>query len=254
MGWVALDRAAKVAHMRGDSELRERWQATADEIRADVLERGLSARGVLRQHYDKDALDASTLLAPLIGFFAPGDERAHDSVLAIADELTEDGFVLRYRTDETDDGMPGKEGSFLICSYWLVSALSVVGEHQRARDQFEAAPARRFTAGALRRGVRRGHRVPPRQVPAGVLAPGPDRGGRSDHPGGMASRVATDADHSFSSHQRAKTALWRDESGGGTSRQPRRSVRCSPTRRAFAIAVSAGFTAPMLGKKLVSTT
>ncbi len=137
MGWVALDRAAKLAHMRGDTELRERWQATADEIRADVLERGVSARGVLRQHYDTDALDASTLLAPLFGFFAPGDERAHNSVLAIADELTEDGFVLRYRTDETDDGMSGKEGSFLICSYWLVSALCVVGEQQRARDQFE---------------------------------------------------------------------------------------------------------------------
>jgi GH15 family glucan-1,4-alpha-glucosidase len=137
MCWVALDRAAKLAHMRGDSELNERWQATADEIRADVLERGLSARGVLRQHYDTDALDASTLLAPLFGFFEAGDERAHNSVLAIADELTEDGFVLRYRTDETDDGLSGKEGTFLICSYWLVSALCLVGENQRARDQFE---------------------------------------------------------------------------------------------------------------------
>jgi GH15 family glucan-1,4-alpha-glucosidase len=57
--------------------------------------------------------------------------------VAIADELTEDGFVLRYRTNETDDGLSGKEGTFLICSYWLVSALSLVGEQQRARDQFE---------------------------------------------------------------------------------------------------------------------
>ena len=92
---------------------------------------------MLRQHYDTDALDASTLLAPLFGFLPGDDERAHASVLAIADELTENGFVLRYRTDETDDGLSGKEGTFLICSFWLVSALSIVGEQQRARDLFE---------------------------------------------------------------------------------------------------------------------
>jgi GH15 family glucan-1,4-alpha-glucosidase len=137
MCWVALDRASQLAGMRGDDELQATWQATADEIRADILERGVSERGVLRQHYDTDALDASTLLAPLFGFLPGADERTHASVLAIADELTEDGFVLRYRTDETDDGMSGKEGTFLICSYWLVSALSIVGEQQRARDLFE---------------------------------------------------------------------------------------------------------------------
>ncbi len=137
MCWVALDRAAKLAHMRGDNDLEGRWQATADEIHADILKRGVNAKGVLRQHYGTDALDASTLLAPLFGFFENGDERAHSSVLAIADDLTEDGYVLRYRTDETDDGLTGKEGTFLICSYWLVSALSLVGEHQRAVDQFE---------------------------------------------------------------------------------------------------------------------
>jgi alpha,alpha-trehalase len=137
MCWVALDRAAKLAEMRGDSDLRATWQATAEEIHADILEHGISERGVLRQHYDTDALDASTLLAPIFGFLPGDDERAHASVLAIADELTELGFVLRYRTDETDDGLSGKEGTFLICSYWLVSALSIVGEQQRARDLFE---------------------------------------------------------------------------------------------------------------------
>ena len=137
MCWVALDRAAKLAGMRGDGQLREQWQATADEIRADVLENGLTDKGVLRQHYDTDSLDASTLLAPIFGFLPGADERAHASVLAIADELTENGFVLRYRTDETDDGLSGKEGTFLICSYWLVSGLSIVGEDQRARDLFE---------------------------------------------------------------------------------------------------------------------
>jgi GH15 family glucan-1,4-alpha-glucosidase len=123
--------------MRGDTELQATWRATADEIRADILEHGVSERGVLRQHYDTDALDASTLLALLFDFVTGSDEIAHNTVLAIADELSENGFVLRYRTEQTDDGLSGKEGTFLICSYWLVSALSIVGEQQRARDLFE---------------------------------------------------------------------------------------------------------------------
>jgi alpha,alpha-trehalase len=137
MCWVAMDSAAKLAAMRGDSERQGKWGATAEEIRADILAHGLTDKGVLRQHYSTDALDASTLLAAIFGFLPAGDERLHASVLAIADELTEDGFVLRYRTGETDDGMSGKEGSFLICSFWLVSALAIVGEEQRARDLME---------------------------------------------------------------------------------------------------------------------
>jgi GH15 family glucan-1,4-alpha-glucosidase len=137
MCWVAMDRASKLAAMRGDPALEASWHSTAEEIRADILSHGLSERGVLRQHYNTDALDASNLLAALFGFLPPDDERLRDSVLAIADDLTEDGFVLRYRTDETDDGMSGKEGSFLICSFWLVSGLAIVGEQQRARDLME---------------------------------------------------------------------------------------------------------------------
>jgi alpha,alpha-trehalase len=136
MCWVALDRAAKLAGIRGDPELQATWRSTADEIRDEILERGVRD-GVLRQHFDTDALDASTLLAALFGFLPGDDERMRKSVLAIADDLTEHGFVLRYRTDETDDGLSGKEGTFLICSFWLVSALTVVGEHQRARDLME---------------------------------------------------------------------------------------------------------------------
>ena len=118
------------------------WGATADEIRADILEHGVSD-GVLRQHYDTDALDASTLLAAIFGFLPGDDERLRKSVEAIADDLTEDGFVLRYRTDETDDGLSGKEGSFLICSFWLVSALAIVGERAaRARPDGAAAERR----------------------------------------------------------------------------------------------------------------
>lgn len=134
MCWVALDRASKVAEIRGESSLVEQWRTTADEIKADILEHGVDARGVLRQHYDTDALDASTLLAAIFGFLPADDKRLRASVLAVADELTENGFVLRYRTDETDDGMSGKEGTFVICSFWLVSALAIIGETQRARD------------------------------------------------------------------------------------------------------------------------
>jgi alpha,alpha-trehalase len=137
MCWVAMDRAAQLAAIRGDSQLQKTWAATAEEIKQDVLEHGVDKRGVLRQHYETDALDASNLLAPIFGFLPGHDKRLRASVLAIADELTEDGFVLRYRTDETDDGMSGKEGSFLICSFWLVSALAIIGEEQRARDLME---------------------------------------------------------------------------------------------------------------------
>jgi alpha,alpha-trehalase len=137
MCWVALDRAAKLAAIRGDADLQATWSATADEIKADILANGLDDRGVLRQHYDTDALDASTLLAAIFGFLPGDDKRLRNSVLAIADELTDHGFVLRYRTDETDDGMSGKEGTFLICSFWLVSALAIIGEEQRARDLME---------------------------------------------------------------------------------------------------------------------
>jgi GH15 family glucan-1,4-alpha-glucosidase len=136
MCWVALDRAAKLAHVRGDPALTASWRASAGEIKDDILEHGLKD-GVLRQHYDTDALDASTLLAALFGFLPKDDQRLRQSVLAIADDLTEDGFVLRYRTGETDDGLSGKEGSFLICSFWLVSALSIIGAQQRARDLME---------------------------------------------------------------------------------------------------------------------
>jgi GH15 family glucan-1,4-alpha-glucosidase len=137
MGWVALDRASRLAEIRGDAELTATWRETADEIKADILAHGVDDRGVLRQHYETDALDASTLLAAIFGFLPAEDERLRASVLAIAEELTENGFVLRYRTEETDDGLSGKEGTFLICSFWLVSALSIIGEEQRAQDLME---------------------------------------------------------------------------------------------------------------------
>lgn len=137
MGWVALDRASRLAEIRGDAALAAQWAQIADEIRADVLENGVTGEGVLRQHYGTDSLDASTLLAAVFGFLPGSDPRLAATVEAIAEDLTEDGFVLRYRTDETDDGLSGTEGSFLICSFWLVSALAVIGKVDRATALLE---------------------------------------------------------------------------------------------------------------------
>ncbi len=137
MCWVALDRAARLANIAGEAALAATWAKTAAEIKSDILEHGISERGVLRQHYDTDALDASTLLAAIFGFLPPDDARLRATVLAIADELSEHGFVLRYRTEETDDGLSGKEGTFLICSFWLVSALALIGEAQQGRALME---------------------------------------------------------------------------------------------------------------------
>jgi GH15 family glucan-1,4-alpha-glucosidase len=132
MCWVAMDRGARLAERRGHSDRAAEWQAVADEIRAEILERGVSERGVFRQHYETDALDASTLLVPLVRFLPPDDERVCATVHAICDELTEGGLVLRYRPEETDDGLEGREGTFLICSFWMVSALSEIGDHREA--------------------------------------------------------------------------------------------------------------------------
>jgi GH15 family glucan-1,4-alpha-glucosidase len=133
MCWVAVDRGARLARLRGDDERAERWEAAAKEIHADVCEHGLDERGVFTQSYGSKALDASLLLLPLVRFLPADDERVRRTVLAIADELSVDGLVLRYRTEETDDGVGGAEGTFTICSFWLVSALVEIGHVKRAR-------------------------------------------------------------------------------------------------------------------------
>jgi GH15 family glucan-1,4-alpha-glucosidase len=137
MCWVAADRGARLAEIREELEYAARWQSAADEIKADICANALDERGVFTQHYDTDALDASVLLMPLVRFMPPEDERIRKTVLAIADELTEQGLVLRYRVEETDDGLGGEEGTFAICSFWLVAALVEIGEIKRARDLCE---------------------------------------------------------------------------------------------------------------------
>jgi GH15 family glucan-1,4-alpha-glucosidase len=137
MCWVALDRGARLAERVGEDQQAQQWQAEAVKIRQDILEHGVSERGIFRQHYETDALDASTLLIPLVRFLPPTDERVRATVLEIAARLTIDGFCLRYQVDQTDDGLTGVEGTFLICSFWLVSALSEIAEHERAAEMLE---------------------------------------------------------------------------------------------------------------------
>jgi alpha,alpha-trehalase len=136
MIWVAVDRGARLARSVGIDDIAAEWEEIAARIHAEILERGVRD-GVFRQHYDTDALDASTLLIPLLRFLPPDDPRVRATVDAIAEQLTEHGLVLRYRVEETDDGLHGEEGTFLICSFWLVSALSEIGEPGRARKLCE---------------------------------------------------------------------------------------------------------------------
>ena len=165
MCWVAADRGARLARLRGEGEAAERWQAAADEIHADICEHGVDDRGVFTQHYDTDALDASLLLMPLVRFLPPDDPRIRATVLAIADELTEDGLVLRYRVEETDDGSL-RRGRQL--HHLLVLAGVRPGRDRRARAGPRAvreAALLRQPARPLRRGDRPPQRPPPRQLP-----------------------------------------------------------------------------------------
>jgi alpha,alpha-trehalase len=133
MCWLAAERGADLAQERGDSKRATRWQKAADAMKAEILDKGVDKQGRFRQAYENEELDASLLLLPIMGFLPPDDERIKATVLAIADELTEDGLVLRYKVDATDTGFTGKEGTFTICSWWLVSALAMIGEADRAR-------------------------------------------------------------------------------------------------------------------------
>jgi alpha,alpha-trehalase len=132
MIWVAVDRGARLARSIGVDDVAERWEETAERIRAEILERGVRD-GVFRQHYGTDALDASTLLVPLLRFLPADDPRTIATVEAIGEQLSEHGLILRYQVEETEDGLRGREGTFLICSFWMVSALSEIGERKRAR-------------------------------------------------------------------------------------------------------------------------
>jgi GH15 family glucan-1,4-alpha-glucosidase len=147
MSWVAADRGARLARVREDRDAERRWHAAADEIHADVCANAVDDRDVFTQHYETDALDASLLFIPLMGFLPPDDKRVRATVLAIADELCVDGLLLRYKVDETDDGFEAEEGAFTSCSFWLVSALAEIGEYGQARHTCERLLAHATTLG-----------------------------------------------------------------------------------------------------------
>jgi GH15 family glucan-1,4-alpha-glucosidase len=133
--WVALDRAIRLAPRIGAADRIEGWSGERDRIRDAILTRGWSAsKRAFTQALDSDELDAAALLVPLVGFLPPTDERVLSTLDAIERELIEDGLVLRYRSN---DGLSGEEGTFVICSFWLVSALARAGRRERAEHLFE---------------------------------------------------------------------------------------------------------------------
>ena len=137
--WAALDRAVKLAPALGEYAHAERWAAARDEVREAILEKGWSeSRGAYSQSFGSDELDAAALLMPIVGFLPATDPRMRSTIEAIAADLTEDGLVLRYRNDAglNADGLIGEEGTFVICSFWLVSCLALAGEIERAEALF----------------------------------------------------------------------------------------------------------------------
>jgi GH15 family glucan-1,4-alpha-glucosidase len=153
MAWVAFDRAIKLAEAckySADDHV-ERWRKIRDQIHREVCDRGYNpTKKAFTQFYGSDALDASLLMMPRMGFLPPSDERVRGTVEAIERELVQDGFVLRYRlTEEHVDGLPGREGVFLPCSFWLANSLHFIGRTQDAKNLFERLLALRNDVGLL---------------------------------------------------------------------------------------------------------
>jgi GH15 family glucan-1,4-alpha-glucosidase len=150
MAWVAADRMVKGVRESGLPGPADRWEALRDTIRNDVMTHGFDAdRNTFTQSYGRPELDASLLLIPRVGFLPPDDPRVIGTIDAIQRELTEDGFLLRYRPEISDDGLPGGEGVFLACSFWLVEALLGAGRHRQATQLFERLLALRNDVGLL---------------------------------------------------------------------------------------------------------
>ena len=179
MAWVVFDRAVRLVEQFGLEAPLERWKRTREEIHREVCERGYDAeRNTFTQYYGSKELDASNLNVPLVGFLPGTDERVTGTIDAIWRELGRDGFVSRYSTAETDDGLSGDEGQFLACSFWLVSALALNGRVEEARTLFDRLLALRQRPRPLGRGVRRKARAPGRKLPTGIQSPDIDRGGK----------------------------------------------------------------------------
>ncbi|HEY4376832.1 MAG TPA: glycoside hydrolase family 15 protein, partial [Acidimicrobiales bacterium] len=149
MAWVAVDRAIRSAVDEGLDAPLDRWKALRDEIRAEVLAKGLDDKGRFVQSYGSTALDASLLMVPLVGFLPADDPRVVATVKGIQDELTDQGFVRRYDPSEADDGLAGSEGTFLMCTFWMADVLAMQGRTHEAREIFERLLALRNDVGLL---------------------------------------------------------------------------------------------------------
>ena len=152
MAWVAFDRAVQAVERFGLGGPIERWQELRREVRDEICERAVDPeRGCFVRAYDSAELDASLLLLPLVGFVPPDDERVVRTVEAVQAELCTDGFVRRYRTDDdgTADGLIGDEGVFLVCSFWLVDNLALIGRYDEARQLYERLLGLRTDLGLL---------------------------------------------------------------------------------------------------------
>jgi GH15 family glucan-1,4-alpha-glucosidase len=148
--WTAVDRAIRLSEDTGRAAPLERWRRLRDEIRADVEANGFDAkRNSFVQYYGATGLDASLLLIPISGFLPPQDPRVLGTIAAIQREICSGPFVWRYSTDEGVDGLAGGEGAFLICSFWLVSALALAGRVDEARRNLEQLLALRNDVGLL---------------------------------------------------------------------------------------------------------
>ena len=137
MAWVAFDRAVRAVERYGQTGPVDKWRAARDDVHAEVCERGWSATAkAFTQYYGSDDLDASVLMMPLVGFLPPDDPRVVSTVEAVQRELMVDGFVLRYQNRSGVDGLPGTEGAFLPCTFWLADCLTLMGRHDEARAIF----------------------------------------------------------------------------------------------------------------------
>jgi GH15 family glucan-1,4-alpha-glucosidase len=152
MAWVAADRAVRMVEEFGKEGPVERWRALRDTIHAEVCEYGFDRqRNTFTQYYGSKELDASLLLIPEVGFLPYDDPRVVGTIEAVRQELMEDGFVLRYHTagDDSIDGLPGQEGAFLACSFWLANALLSIGRREEAEELFHRLLALRNDVGLL---------------------------------------------------------------------------------------------------------
>jgi GH15 family glucan-1,4-alpha-glucosidase len=150
MAWVAFDRAVKAVECHGLKGPVERWRLTRDAIHAEVCERGFNARvGAFTQYFEGEALDASLLMMPLVGFLPSKDTRVKGTVAAIEQNLMRDGFVDRYATQHGVDGLPPGEATFLPCSFWLADNLVLQGRRKEAEEMFERLLSVRNELGLL---------------------------------------------------------------------------------------------------------